>query len=42
VRIGVQSSEMPPALPAAVDGLVNGPEGVADLLDAVARRAQQP
>jgi trehalose 6-phosphate phosphatase len=40
VRIGVQSNEMPPALPAAVDGLVNGPTGLADLLDAVARRAQ--
>jgi trehalose 6-phosphate phosphatase len=40
VRIGVQSSEMPSGLPAAVDGLVNGPTGLADLLDAVARRVQ--
>jgi len=40
VRIGVQSTEMPSALPAAVDGLVNGPMGLADLLDAVARRVQ--
>ena len=40
VRIGVKSNEMPPALPAAVDGLVNGPAGLAHLLDAVARRVQ--
>lgn len=40
VRIGVKSNEMPPALPAAVDGLVDGPAGLADLLVAVARRVQ--
>jgi trehalose 6-phosphate phosphatase len=40
VRIGVQSNEMPSALRSAVDGFVNGPTGLADLLDAVARRVQ--
>jgi trehalose 6-phosphate phosphatase len=38
VRIGVESSEMPPTLSAAVDGLVSGPQGLVALLDAVARR----
>lgn len=38
IRIGVESTEMPEALPAAVDGLVDGPEGLADLLGAVAQR----
>jgi trehalose 6-phosphate phosphatase len=40
VRIGVQSTEMPIALPEAVDGLVDGPAGLADLLAGVARRVQ--
>ena len=38
VRIGVQSEEMPATLPAAVDLLVDGPSGLAGLLDAVASR----
>ena len=38
VRIGVHSSEMPDTLPAAVDGLVTGPEGLAEMLTEVARR----
>ena len=38
VRIGVLSPEMPEALPAAVDGLVDGPAGMADLLTTLARR----
>jgi trehalose 6-phosphate phosphatase len=36
-RIGVRSSEMPEALPAAVDHLVDGPAGLAELLAAVGR-----
>jgi trehalose 6-phosphate phosphatase len=40
IRIGVQSPEMPEALPAAVDLLVDGPPGLAALLDAVARRLE--
>ena len=40
VRIGVQSTEMPIALPGAVDGLVDGPAGLADLLAGVALRVQ--
>jgi trehalose 6-phosphate phosphatase len=42
VRIGVQSTEMPAALPDAVDALVDGPAGLAELLSAVARRVQNP
>jgi trehalose 6-phosphate phosphatase len=38
VRIGVQSEEMPDTLPAAVDLLVDGPTGLAVLLEAVASR----
>ena len=38
LRIGVQSEEMPATLPAAVDLLVDGPSGLAGLLDAVASR----
>jgi trehalose 6-phosphate phosphatase len=38
VRIGVHSVEMPPELPDAVDGLVDGPVGLADLLERVATR----
>lgn len=38
LRIGVQSNEMPAELPGAVDGLVDGPAGLADLLTAVAER----
>ena len=38
VRIGVHSSEMPAALPAAVDGLVDGPYGLAQMLAVVATR----
>ena len=38
VRVGVRSSEMPEELAAAVDCLVDGPSGVAALLDAVAQR----
>jgi trehalose 6-phosphate phosphatase len=38
VRVGVRSPEMPEALPAAVDCLVDGPAGVVELLDTVARR----
>jgi len=38
VRIGVQSTEMPDALPAAVDCLVDGPVGVVELLSGVVRR----
>jgi trehalose 6-phosphate phosphatase len=40
VRIGVQSVEMPAALPAAVDYLLDGPVGVAELLGRVARRLE--
>jgi trehalose 6-phosphate phosphatase len=36
-RIGVRSSEMPDALPDAVDCLVDGPGGLAELLTAVGR-----
>jgi trehalose 6-phosphate phosphatase len=38
LRIGVKSTEMPAELPAAVDGLVDGPAGLADLLTEVVRR----
>jgi len=38
VRIGVHSSEMPEALPAAVDGLVSGPAGLAEMFAEVASR----
>jgi len=38
IRIGVRSPEMPDALPAAVDCLVDGPAGVVELLAEVARR----
>jgi trehalose 6-phosphate phosphatase len=38
VRIGVQSPEMPEALPAAVDVLVDGPAGLIEMLRAVAQR----
>jgi trehalose 6-phosphate phosphatase len=41
LRIGVKSNEMPAELPAAVDGLVDGPTGLADLLTAVAKRLRQ-
>jgi len=37
IRIGVRSPEMPAALPAAVDCLVDGPAGLADLLRGVVR-----
>jgi trehalose 6-phosphate phosphatase len=37
VRIGVRSREMPPDLPAAVDGLVDGPAGLTDLLVGLVR-----
>jgi len=37
VRIGVRSPEMPAALPAAVDCLVDGPTGLTDLLTGVVR-----
>ena len=37
VRIGVRSPEMPPALPDSVDCLVDGPDGLVDLLAGVAR-----
>jgi trehalose 6-phosphate phosphatase len=40
VRIGVNSIEMPDALPAAVDGLVDGPAGLTDLLAGVVRRLE--
>jgi trehalose 6-phosphate phosphatase len=40
VCIGVQSDEMPATLPAAVNGLVDGPVGLVALLDAVARRVR--
>jgi trehalose 6-phosphate phosphatase len=40
VRIGVESTEMPATLPGAVDGLVNGPAGLTELLAAVARRVE--
>ena len=40
VRIGVQSPEMPAELPAAVDLLVDGPDGLAALVDAIARRLE--
>ena len=40
VRIGVESEEMPATLPGAVDGLVDGPTGLTDLLVAVARRVE--
>ena len=39
-RIGVRSTEMPAALPAAVDCLVDGPIGVVELLSGVARRLE--
>jgi len=38
VRIGVHSSEAPEGLPAAVDGLVDGPTGLAAMLAEVANR----
>jgi trehalose 6-phosphate phosphatase len=38
VRVGVRSSEMPDALPAAVEWLVDGPAGVVEFLDALGRR----
>jgi trehalose 6-phosphate phosphatase len=38
VRIGVRSAEMPEALPAAVDYLVDGPTGLAGLLGAIGKR----
>ena len=38
LRIGVKSNEMPAELPAAVDGLVDGPAGLADLLTGAAQR----
>jgi trehalose-phosphatase len=38
VRVGVRSSEMPDALAAVVDWLVDGPAGVVEFLDAVADR----
>jgi trehalose 6-phosphate phosphatase len=41
VRVGVRSPEMPEALPAAVDCLVDGPAGVVELLDAVVQRLIQ-
>jgi trehalose 6-phosphate phosphatase len=41
VRIGVRSPEMPVALSEAVDGLVDGPAGLADLLAGVARCIQR-
>jgi trehalose 6-phosphate phosphatase len=41
VRIGVESSEMPAALPGAVDGLVDGPTGLVDLLAALAERVHR-
>jgi trehalose 6-phosphate phosphatase len=37
-RIGVRSSEMPEALPGAVDCLVDGPTGLLELLAAVGKR----
>jgi len=37
VRIGVRSPEMPPALPDAVDLMVDGPSGLVELLTAVVR-----
>jgi trehalose 6-phosphate phosphatase len=40
VRIGVRSPEMPMDLPGAVDGLVDGPAGLADLLAGVVRRIE--
>ncbi len=40
VRIGVRSSEMPEALPAAVDCLVDGPGGLVELFTAVAQRLE--
>jgi trehalose 6-phosphate phosphatase len=40
VRIGVESAEMPATLPDAVDGLVDGPSGLIDLLAAIARRVE--
>ena len=40
VCIGVRSIEMPVTLPEAVDGLVDGPGGLADLLAGVARRVR--
>ena len=41
VRIGVLSPEAPPELRAAVDTLVDGPEGLLDLLEAVVARARE-
>ena len=38
VRVGVRSSEMPDALPASVDYLVDGPTGLAELFGEVATR----
>jgi trehalose 6-phosphate phosphatase len=40
VRIGVKSAEMPATLPGAVDGLVEGPAGLTELLAAVAERVE--
>ena len=40
VRIGVLSPEAPPELRASVDALVDGPEGLLDLLAAVVERAR--
>jgi trehalose 6-phosphate phosphatase len=40
VRIGVQSAEMPDALPDAVDVLVDGPAGLIELLRSVAHRLE--
>jgi trehalose 6-phosphate phosphatase len=40
VRIGVESAEMPDALPGAVDVLVAGPAGLLELLRAVADRLE--
>ncbi len=42
VRIGVESEEMPPALPTMVDVLVDGPHGLARLLAGIAARAAAP
>ena len=41
VRIGVESKEMPAVLPGAVDGLVDGPAGLVDLLVALVRRVHR-
>jgi trehalose 6-phosphate phosphatase len=42
VRIGVRSPEMPDALPAAVDCMVDGPIGLTAVLTAVADRLARP